>query len=541
MADSSPLRRCNACNKPPKTADQKLLACTKCRKVWYHDVACQRQHWKQHKRKCPQLAASYTDGVRVLESGTEGLGRVAVTTKNFLIGDTVLAEPPAIVISEENGYFGLWDSFLEASEDIQQGILEMQHQELPQAQWATDPRQSMIGSELRRYRQSHPENDSRLSDRVARNLVSIVGMNAHAFSAQHTGSMIATPDSMPAAQSALFVISSKIQHSCAPNVTFATTGAAVLEHVAESPIKEGDRLSSCYCDRVYEKPRQERREFLQTNKSFLCECQRCLGPDECVPLRCDHCKTGVLFHNGATETWTCVFCDWSGSNNDNIARQIHKQDGLRQQMDDVQSSLESSGINQWTLQNSMVIQAEIATELHPLHWLHAAYWDLLTTLTASYARLLMKGQGLSPNSGPVVAALRTSGLCQLKRILWVQRNVSVVHGRVTLKDLVTSLDGTVESAFDHNTIRLRDVVSVLDMVVASNPQWHDTTDVAHIAYHAGRDLLLAGDVEVVVKLYTRFQALFPRWKRLSVDDAKKINTLLESNGRDNRFRNHLTF
>jgi hypothetical protein len=51
-----------------------------------------------------QLAASDTSGVRDVDSGIiERLGRVAVVARDFCIGDTVLAEPPSLVLIRRKG------------------------------------------------------------------------------------------------------------------------------------------------------------------------------------------------------------------------------------------------------------------------------------------------------------------------------------------------------------------------------------------------------------------------------------------------------
>lgn len=151
----------------------------------------------------------------------------------------------------------------------------------------TVPRQRMISDELRRYYASvSSEYSSTLHESIARKLISIVDYNAHSYSSNQT--------SFGSKNTALCVIGSKIERSCAPNLSYRSTETGMLEYVVgESPIKEGDRLSFSYAPGIYELPRAIRRHFLEVNKGFTCQCERCLGFDECSPVVCVHGNGGV--------------------------------------------------------------------------------------------------------------------------------------------------------------------------------------------------------------------------------------------------------
>ena len=49
-------KNCAFCGKPPLQDqagnDIKMKTCSRCKIVYYHDVDCQRNHWKVHKRTC---------------------------------------------------------------------------------------------------------------------------------------------------------------------------------------------------------------------------------------------------------------------------------------------------------------------------------------------------------------------------------------------------------------------------------------------------------------------------------------------------------
>jgi len=56
-------KTCAYCGKPPlKDATGKYIkmkTCSRCRGVYYHDVECQKRHWKAHKKTCgKQCSAS---------------------------------------------------------------------------------------------------------------------------------------------------------------------------------------------------------------------------------------------------------------------------------------------------------------------------------------------------------------------------------------------------------------------------------------------------------------------------------------------------
>ena len=49
---------CSHCNLPPHNNNKKLLTCSDCASAAYHNSACQRSHWKVHKRSCAKLSQS---------------------------------------------------------------------------------------------------------------------------------------------------------------------------------------------------------------------------------------------------------------------------------------------------------------------------------------------------------------------------------------------------------------------------------------------------------------------------------------------------
>lgn len=55
-------KNCAFCGKPPLKDeagnDIKMKTCSRCKSVYYHDVDCQRKHWKVHKKTCGNPSTS---------------------------------------------------------------------------------------------------------------------------------------------------------------------------------------------------------------------------------------------------------------------------------------------------------------------------------------------------------------------------------------------------------------------------------------------------------------------------------------------------
>ena len=47
----SPARVCALCL-TPAAPGEKLLTCVRCKKVYYHDRQCQKEHWSEHRKVC---------------------------------------------------------------------------------------------------------------------------------------------------------------------------------------------------------------------------------------------------------------------------------------------------------------------------------------------------------------------------------------------------------------------------------------------------------------------------------------------------------
>lgn len=515
-----------------------------------------------HKVACRKAAATtvvatqdaeipevFMNGMEVADSGGI-LGKVAIATRDFQPLDVVLLEPAAVVFGYENGYFGIFDSFLKAPSETQAGILEMMYPPIKtSSSLGDDPmeeerrqRDVLVEGELRRYQLQNPAAANKLmqgdTDR-AKKLVRIVGNNAHIFYSTSTGDMIGNASSglTDNDESALYVIGSKAEHSCAPNLRFCTD-QGMLRYTAETVISRGDRLSISYASSVLQSSRIERRGFLLENKAFLCECSRCLGLDECSPLSCDQCQNGVIFQQGSDEKWCCV-SECNGTVACPGSQQLVESEQI-EDMDRMRDSLQH-GIEESTVDAAMTAQLKVVQIRHPLHWLHVAAWDLVSIVTSSFARALMM-KGYLPTMPKVSGLLRLSATCQLHQIIWTERNASIVYGHLKLKDAVAGIETNgiprLEVDLSEDT---EEVCTLLDLL--TEPQHrppHDCTEVLHTMFHAGQDLLLAGHPELAARLYSRYEGLFlsSPWA-FSEKTRENFRTFIQSGGNDNHFENHL--
>jgi len=557
---SSPI--CNGCGEGPR-GNSKLLICSHCSKAWYHDALCQRQHYPEHKSECRQIVMhpkfhqsqsdkillSFTEGLQVIDSGGE-LGKVAIASCDFSPLDVVLLEPPAIVFDEENGYFSLFDAFLGASSEVKKGILQMEN---GGESVLADPveyqgimRDMLVDSEMRRYTLQNPSAARNLTGDLPKNLVRIVGINAHSFTP--TNDSIANGSTglgLLDKASALFIMGSKVEHSCAPNLRFCTY-KGMLRYTAEIPISCGDRLSISYLKGTLHSPRHERQDFLQKSKKFLCKCSRCVGPDECSPLHCNKCKGGALFHAANSNKWFCsASCGWDISSPGGIAciqTQSITLDELAQDIAFFRESLQY-GIEESTLAVVMDAQAKVVKIAHPLHWLHVAAWDLVSIVATSSARILMM-EGLLPSAPKVAKLLRLSATCQIHQIFWTERNAAIVYDQLKLKDAVANIEARASYPlrvdFSEGT---SEICNLIDLLCAPEQRpLHDCTEVSQTVFHAGQDILLADDPKLASQLYATYQNLFlvgtAPWV-MGDKNKESFRALVQSGGLENLFDNHL--
>ena len=563
--NTAPERSCAGCSK----RGTNLLACARCKQVWYCSRNCQMGHFPNHKVKCRQLAPgssskasrarvkipeiatvdsagqhTHAEGIEVVE--TKDLGKACIATRDFSVGDTVLLEPPAVVFDERDGYAGLFNAFLNASSETQQKILQMYRPSEAKIKEHLDEkrkkiriqRQQLLVHQYNQYIQNDPAKKEILPLALAELLIGVVDANAHAFQSEHTVDIVATStnNAVPKTYHALFTLGSRVEHSCSPNLTFITQGGK-LEYVAELNIKSGDRLAISYMGSVYERPRKQRRGFLKENKMFFCKCLRCMSWDECSPIRCD-CQDGIMFHSGERDQWECQACDKKATQDDHVNQQLRGEAEVFARIRKFQYILQTDPYPEMLQEILEVVKSSHwAQFVHPLHWLNVEAYKLISSVAASAARYYAKENKILPTSKKISTLLRLSSMSMLRRILWSERVAAIDRGLVPLKDGAKVQENF--DAFSHKSVRVEDVSAVLNEL-CDNQILHDfgTLGVSP-AFHAGQDLILAQHKDLAYKLYKRFEVSFQRWRGLSEQSRDKIKVFLDSGGKDSQFGNFL--
>ncbi len=527
---------CASCKEPAR-GNEKLLKCGRCKKVWYHDVSCQRQHFKIHKKKCQALAVSFV-GFDVVDSNSP-LGRVAIATQDFNIGDTVLAEVPALVCNQSNGYIPLFSAYLDAEPEAQVSILDMYHGSEEHLNF----RENLVRRELARFQH---KTKHLLTIDIAKKIVSIVNLNAHQYEVKKvTGGVYAYGDPTSAMEVALFPLGSIPEHSCAPNVTSDTTELGLSHYQAIVPIGKNERVTYSYMgsEKVVKEPRMKRRLFLQENKAFLCECKRCVGFDECNPFVCGKCKKASMFEGGGLGThgyrhgvYYCLLCKHECDESDkSICKQKRHSDMYVQEMDQIKCTLQSGdlSVHQDCLQLQSKLECSIPSHLH---WIFPTFWKLSCSVFASNALMEMQ-QGVRPTDQRVSQILRMAGYMQLLEAKWTMQMIGIIHGLISLEDVLSEVSSKSDSKAPTDFPSIEKVNELIIDLVECHPK-NDQS--ASLIFHACQDLILGGEMnESVSNLLQSYYSVMEKMERLSDEEKNRIKVFIDSKGTKNIFPNHL--
>ena len=385
---------------------------------------------------------------------------------------------------------------------------------------------------------SRPGTENDLSLETAKKLLRIIDANAHAFSRTPDDALI-IKNYMPRDETALFARGSKVEHSCAPNLTYTAQHGKLLYRATRS-IKKGSRISISYQAGTIEHPLDQRRDFLRENKEFTCRCVRCMGPDECNPYYaecpvCDDPKAVVVWYENAS-AHKCVTCQSTISVD--IRPQQKMEAEFQQRLQgyefDVRSGRAMNRSSSW-MTNMMQLQTEMANRLHPLHWLHLAAYRVMGSWPASWALMGLQ-DGKAGSSPAVKRFLYCSTLAQLQQAQWLQVNGDVVYQSIQLEDAANGAVAPILSV-DPTLKDLRQAVNLLKQEIETSGTIE--RGIAHPVFHAGLDWLLAGDCKEVADLFRMCLPLFQQWDRLREENRNYIAILVHSDGAENPFPNHL--
>lgn len=320
-----------------------------------------------------------TDLVAIVDSSTSradnDLGRVVIATKNISVGTTIIRERPVLVY-KQGAWLELVSAFVALDEESKNGVLNMFH---PPPNLSIMPEANLVASQLS------------LDPTLVAKLILISNFNAHQYFGcdqelyNEVVASLFSPSS--AGKSALFLFSSKVAHSCNPNVAYSSrTSDGKLEYKAIRPINTGDMITFPYLTELLETPTHIRRITLIGTKEFLCRCSRCIGPDFSRAISCRKCRSGGVVlctdPEGDSPSWSCSGCGELDS--------VEKQ-RITALEDEVKHYLEDMDYKMMTnLSNCLPGEFEkqvirISSELHPHHYLTLRSMKMYVRLCVSQA------------------------------------------------------------------------------------------------------------------------------------------------------------
>uniref|UniRef100_A0A8C5TFL9 ubiquitinyl hydrolase 1 n=1 Tax=Malurus cyaneus samueli TaxID=2593467 RepID=A0A8C5TFL9_9PASS len=118
---SGPVAKCAACQKKQLPEDEKLKRCTRCYRVGYCNVACQKTHWPDHKASCRPENIGFPFLISVPESRLT-YARLAQLLEGYARYSVSVFQPPFQLgrMSPEQGLQPLHSDKLEASSLLQE-------------------------------------------------------------------------------------------------------------------------------------------------------------------------------------------------------------------------------------------------------------------------------------------------------------------------------------------------------------------------------------------------------------------------------------
>ncbi|KAL3912747.1 MAG: hypothetical protein SGARI_000997 [Bacillariaceae sp.] len=244
-------------------------------------------------------------------------GRVLLAAQEANFGEVLFRESPVLVWKNDN-WLDYLSNFHSLPEESRSAVLDLFHPPLD------SPTMRVLRDSSILLSSAFPT----LDPATIHKLLAIANTNAHSYVGTDVGNEYqeivpgVTHDG-DSKKAALFLYGSKVAHCCTPNTSYTSrTPDGKLEYKVVSPtIEEGEMLSFSYLalESLAHTPTHIRREQLFQSKTFVCKCDRCLGPDYARQIRCfnksKELRCGKFMtcqHDGSSETnlpvWTCGEC-----------------------------------------------------------------------------------------------------------------------------------------------------------------------------------------------------------------------------------------
>jgi SET domain len=322
----------------------------------------------------------------------ESLGRIVVVSTDAEKGSRIIREKPVIVWTADD-WADFFSKFRRLEQCDQDDILDMFH-----PPFSTPPMMALEREAFAIARRISMEPSKVLK------ILAICNTNAHEYYGNRNQvyfeDLSANGRRTGSGKSALFLYASKVAHSCNPNTSYSSkTDDGYLEYKVIQPIKAGDMVTFSYLDKMWETPTHARRNQLLGTKSFLCQCERCSGPDFCRPLRCQMitCQGAVLVvsRDGKKEEWECNHCGPVGDTAPYRKREVE----VKAMLDETEVSMMRNMAMVRPAQLKPLI-SKAAQKLHPVHYLTLRAMEMYARLCVSHAHQLesMLDSGMMPRA-----------------------------------------------------------------------------------------------------------------------------------------------
>ncbi|CAG8555942.1 5595_t:CDS:2 [Acaulospora morrowiae] len=250
-------------------------------------------------------------------------GEVLFTEKPLLVAQTLTSKCDKAFTSTHDidlKVFSIFKRFFDSSTEIQDTMLTNFY--LPPTKQALDKVWSIIGTpcvdKVINVCKEHVQAWSNIDEEVFRKVYLVFTLNSNPVDS----------DGSPA----IFMTSSKMNHSCDANTFYQSIGGSRAVYTATKNILKGDQVTTNYLEKDTILPTSERRKLLQRTKLLLCDCPRCM---ECIDisrgLPCPNCSMidysfggntigGYIYWNPKSCNWSCDTCH---SKFDNDSPRLH--------------------------------------------------------------------------------------------------------------------------------------------------------------------------------------------------------------------------
>mmetsp|Transcript_8801 Transcript_8801/g.15950 ORF Transcript_8801/g.15950 Transcript_8801/m.15950 type:complete len:484 (+) Transcript_8801:1385-2836(+) len=333
------------------------------------------------------------------------MGRVVVATRLIdITGTKLIRERPSLVWSENN-WLEFLHKFQSCSSSLQGAVLDMFHPPLDSDLLLPD-----------RVKAHQLASFGTIQDiDLIHKLLAIVKTNGHQYYGIPDVSYTETfgfPGMHATELCALFIYASKVAHSCIPNTAYTSkTQDGCLEYKLIRPIPDGEMVTFSYLDKLFVTPTHIRREKLLKSKSFLCKCQRCIGPDFCRLIHCptsgcNDCMACVDPGDGGVTRWSCPNCGELDQNQ--VLTQTQKEKAIQDELNALKMQA-MFGVSRGSITTAKALAKKASVQLSPVHYLVISATEHCATLCASLAAQ-MSAQGPAFRKGLLSLRLEAAEL-----------------------------------------------------------------------------------------------------------------------------------